>query len=197
MAMTAETRAPGRPRSEDADRAILDATIDSLVTDGFSGTTMAGIARAAGVSTATLYRRWSCLTEVVVAALARLRSTMEPPDTGSLDGDLRELARMLVQRLTRTRETALLSALIDQTRRDPDLALAISTSVFGPTRQAIGDMFRRGVVRGEVDPDVDVDLAIDLVLAPMYLRGLATGRRYRPADADRLAALVLRAVART
>lgn len=192
--MEVETRAPGRPRSEEAERAILDATMASLADAGFSGTTMAGIARDAGVSTATIYRRWSSLSEVVIAALTRQRAELVFPDTGSLADDLRLLTRQMVHQLTNTPEVAVLTALIDQARRDPDLAAAVAEAVIAPAREAVGAMFRRGIERGEVDPDVDIDLAIDVMTAPLYLRSLTTQRRLRPADADKLAALLLRAV---
>ena len=166
----------------------------SLADVGFGGTTMAGIARDAGVSSATLYRRWSNLHEVVVAALARQRAVLRYPDTGSLAEDLRQLARQVTRQLTRTPELAVLAALVDETRRHPELAAAVADTVIAPARDAVAAIFRRGIDRGEVDPDVDVELAVDLMTAPLYVRGLTTGRRPRPVDADRLAALVLRAV---
>src|SRR2546423_12019168 len=68
---TTTTDAPriGRPRSAEADAAITQATIDLLATAGYANLTMSGVAARAGVSTATLYRRWRSKLELVVDAL--------------------------------------------------------------------------------------------------------------------------------
>src|SRR5207302_72649 len=62
---------PGRPRSPEADRAIRDATVELLTRDGYANLTMSGVAAAAGVSTATLYRRWRSKLELLVRAALR------------------------------------------------------------------------------------------------------------------------------
>ena len=59
----------GRPRSTAADLAIMRATIQILVEDGYDGLTMAGVAQRAGVSTATLYRRYESKVDLVVGCI--------------------------------------------------------------------------------------------------------------------------------
>src|ERR671910_2923677 len=53
-----QTRPPGRPRSERAHHAILQAANELLESDGFAAVTMEAIAERAGVSKATIYRWW-------------------------------------------------------------------------------------------------------------------------------------------
>jgi hypothetical protein len=48
----------GRPRSERAHRAILEAALDLPAEHGMSGLTMEGVAARAGIGKRTLYRRW-------------------------------------------------------------------------------------------------------------------------------------------
>ena len=59
----------GRPRSQAADDAILRAALDLLREHGYGGLTMASIIERAGVSSATLYRRWATKQDLVLAAL--------------------------------------------------------------------------------------------------------------------------------
>ncbi|WP_284748614.1 TetR/AcrR family transcriptional regulator [Amycolatopsis sp. RTGN1] len=72
MAPTPEEAAPrpgGRPRDAALDEAIILATRDRLVRDGYSLMTIGDIATDAKVSRPTLYRRWSTKFELVVDAL--------------------------------------------------------------------------------------------------------------------------------
>src|ERR1700754_3334654 len=62
-------RPGGRPRDAALDEAIILATRDRLVRDGYSGMTIGDIAADAKVSRPTLYRRWSTKFELVVDAL--------------------------------------------------------------------------------------------------------------------------------
>src|ERR1700731_2543345 len=49
----------GRPRSQEADRAILTATVDLLASRGLAAMSIEEVAARAGVGKATIYRRWS------------------------------------------------------------------------------------------------------------------------------------------
>ncbi|MEU8636387.1 TetR/AcrR family transcriptional regulator [Amycolatopsis sp. NPDC048633] len=62
-------RPGGRPRDAGLDEAIILATRDRLVRDGYSLMTIGDIASDAKVSRPTLYRRWSTKFELVVDAL--------------------------------------------------------------------------------------------------------------------------------
>ena len=66
------TQAAGRPRSEEAHQAILDATLELLVEVGFSALTVEGVASRAGVGKATIYRRWASKLPLVVEAFGQL-----------------------------------------------------------------------------------------------------------------------------
>jgi AcrR family transcriptional regulator len=61
--------AGGRPRDAALDEAIILATRDRLVRDGYSRMTIGDIAADAGVSRPTLYRRWETKFDLVVDAL--------------------------------------------------------------------------------------------------------------------------------
>jgi AcrR family transcriptional regulator len=63
------TRAPGRPRSEEARLAILGAAVALVGEGGSALATMDAIARRAGVSKQTVYRWWSSPAEIMMEAL--------------------------------------------------------------------------------------------------------------------------------
>jgi len=60
---------PGRPRSEDARVAVLQAVDDLLVDVGYAAMTMKGIAERAGVGRQTVYRWWSTKAEILLEAV--------------------------------------------------------------------------------------------------------------------------------
>ena len=90
------TRRAGRPRSEQAENAILDAALDTLVEDGYAGMSIERIVAKAGVGKATIYRRWSGKAEILVEALRQHACFDVPlPDTGDLRADLLTILRAI------------------------------------------------------------------------------------------------------
>ncbi|MCH9020821.1 MAG: helix-turn-helix transcriptional regulator, partial [Proteobacteria bacterium] len=77
----------GRPRDPEADRAILQATIELLAEIGFSAMSIEGVAARSGVAKTTIYRRFDSKLELVLNAMNRSLAIDEIPDTGSLRGD--------------------------------------------------------------------------------------------------------------
>src|SRR5947209_19907530 len=91
------TQAPlrGRPRSEKARLAILEAAAELLLARGLSAVSMDTVAERAGVSKATIYRWWPTKETLALDALYNEWAAVRPParDTGSLPGDLLSLPR--------------------------------------------------------------------------------------------------------
>ena len=86
----------GRPRSEEAHQAILDATLELLAETGYSALTVEGVAQRAGVGKATIYRRWASKLPLVVEAFRQLPG-LEEVDTGNLVDDLQQMLRSYLQ----------------------------------------------------------------------------------------------------
>jgi len=172
-------RRPGRPRDADADDAILSATLDLVGRHGVRGTTIAAIARQAGVGKATIYRRWPTKTELVLAALATLTVRPPVPDTGTVQGDLHAYQRFTLRLMTGPRGDvlpSLLSAAFEQ----PELRTAWGQYLVS-RRALLREILQRGVDRGELRDDLDVDLALDLFSGPLVYRDLIAGL---PVDVD-------------
>ncbi len=69
MGIDVGVRGPGRPRSVEADQAILGAAVELLLERGVGQVSVEQVARRAGVTRATVYRRFSDLTALLVAAV--------------------------------------------------------------------------------------------------------------------------------
>lgn len=182
----------GRPRSPAADAAIRDATLDLLRTEGYANLTMAGVAATAGVSTATLYRRWHSKLDLVVHVLQALAEDWPVPDTGSLEGDCRALLDMLAARLSST--GPIMRGLVSEFTHNQELADAMRRHLILPRRAAMVAVLDRAARRGELRPGVDYDLVFDILAGALYYRFAVLGRPATEAVVDDLTDLVLRAV---
>ncbi len=84
--------ARGRPRDPETDRAILRSTLAVLKDRGYAGMSIERVASGAGVSKASIYRRYASKEEAVAAALHSLRDELgPPPDTGSARASIIEM----------------------------------------------------------------------------------------------------------
>lgn len=185
---------PGRPRSAEADAAIRDATIELLADAGYANVTMSGVAATAGVSTATLYRRWRSKVDLVVDVLSVRAEENPVPDTGSLRGDCRAWLRQMVDGMRETTAGPLMAGLVGELGRNPELADALRTALIGPRRAAFVAMLERGERRGELRKGLDHEVVVDMLSAPIYHRVLVTGAPISRGFADKVVDLVLEAV---
>jgi AcrR family transcriptional regulator len=92
----------GRPRSEQARRAVLHAADDLLVEVGYAAMTLKGLAERAGVGRQTIYRWWATKAEVLLEACREdFAQELVLPSTGEpvrlLTAYLRELGRFLTE----------------------------------------------------------------------------------------------------
>lgn len=169
------TPSAGRPRSEEAHQAILNATLELLVEVGFSALTVEGVASRAGVGKATIYRRWPSKLPLVVEAFGQLPG-FEDADTGDLAGDLKKMLRGYLDAFNSTPLSAVLPSLAGERTHNPELS-----QLFGPVskdrRRPLVKAFERAVARGEVAADLDLDLAADLVVGPIAVALFFKGGR--------------------
>lgn len=124
--------------------------IDLVSEVGYEKTTIEAVARRAGASKATIYRRWRGKRDLVVAAVsAHQGGELAPVDTGALRGDLLILARRLVDTLTSSHGSLIL-ALLKEAATDPDLCELIERGA-GQTGARLPDaVLRRAIGRGEL-----------------------------------------------
>jgi AcrR family transcriptional regulator len=163
---------PGRPRSEKARNAILDAAVDLLLTRELAAVSMDALADRAGVSKATIYRWWATKETLALDALYHEWATAGelPPATGSLRNDLYALLGPWVDEIKSRPYDAVIATLFAKTRTDPQFAQDYLERLVEPRRARARVVFIRAHERGEIAEGVDIEVAIDLIYGPLYLR---------------------------
>jgi AcrR family transcriptional regulator len=167
----------GRPRNAATEKAILAASYDLLLENGFGNVTVEKIAERAKVSKATIYKWWPNKAAVVMDGfLSAAMSRLPVPDTGSVMDDIIIQARNLASFLT-SREGKIITELIAEGQFDLKLAEEYRLRYFNPRRLDSRRILERGVQRGELKKDLDLELCIDLIYGPLFYRLLVTGEK--------------------
>ncbi len=181
--MQSRSSAPrtGRPRSVEADEAILAATRAALVDLGWSGLTLGDVATRAGVAKTTLYRRWAGKNELVVDAVAALFDELELPDRGTLAADIEGVVLQFAAILARPEARSGLLAVLAESTRDDALRERIRTSVVDRQKRLVLEGRARAQARGELPPESDpstadrtVNLIFDMVAGAVVHRTLVS-----------------------
>lgn len=176
----------GRPINAELTPAIVDAVLSLLAEQGYAQLTTAAVAKRAGVSTATLYRRWPSKRDLLLAAAGQIAEEESADvDSGTLEDDLRSLfshkRAVLAGRIGAT-----LVALAGESAHDPELGAIVRASVFDPTRDHLERIFERAQVRGEqatvADPAAAAHLVVGAVLARIAFSDVGDGRLLPESD---------------
>ena len=198
--MTATRGTAGRPRDPELDRRIAEAALDLFADAGWAGFAMEAVARRAGVGKATVYLRWSSkealLTDAVMLLLARVADV----DTGTLRGDLAELAAQMLDLYAGRTSRAALRLNVEAS------AIPGVAEHYGDIRRssvlAARAIVRRGIARGELPADTPVTLLLDTLAGGAMMHALTTPPEKVPdltrattAYAERLVGFLMRAVA--
>lgn len=164
----------GRPRSETAHAAVLDATAELLVTVGLDDVSMDTIAARAGVSKATIYKWWPTKLAVALEAFgARMAHAVTIPDTGNARTDFtQELDTVMTY--YQSPEGKAFATLLAQSQINPDARDTFRSQFLDERRSVVKEIWQRGVERGELRADIDPDTAMDLIYGPAIFR-LLTG----------------------
>lgn len=201
----------GRPPSERSRAAILAATLELLAERGSAGTTIDAVAALACASKATVYRHFVSKEELVVAAVGGVRAAGGPGPDPNEDARAQLVATLMQMNMAlhEAPGAQLLPRLVSDAVDNPRLAEVWRARVVEPRREAVADILRQAVDRGELAASVELDLAVDLLMAPLFYRRLlplpvegddyprrvvdvvwaglrtASGTSARPADAHR------------
>lgn len=187
---SAPTTRMGRPRSERARLAILEAAADLLIEGGLAAATIESIAARAGVSKVTIYKWWPTRGAVAIDAyFHRYRQTITFEDTGDVGRDLTTHIRLLIEAF-RGRAGAVMAELIGQAQSDPNLAETLRSRWLKPRRDATAAVLQRSIDRAQIRPGIDIAAVMDQLYAPLYYR---LTMQHQPLD-DELAETLVRTV---
>jgi len=161
----------GRPRSEKARGAILEAAAELLLERGLTAASMDAVAARAAVSKATIYRWWPTKETLALDVLHHELAGVPPArDTGSLRGDLLSFARPWARLASRRPYGRVIAALLIEAQTDPAFGREYRARFLQPRRDLARAIFRRAIERGEIPADTNIEVALDLIYGPIYHR---------------------------
>ncbi|MEO3888972.1 TetR/AcrR family transcriptional regulator [Nonomuraea sp. B5E05] len=164
----AVARPAGRPRSEKAEKAIIEATLDLLGEGmGVSELSIEAIATRAGVGKTTIYRRWSNKEDLVVDALATLKAPLPELGGTSVRDDLISLLDAMRREAGQPRSRCVMNIAMSEADRYPQLMERFVKRAITPRREAMRAVIERGIASGELNPDLDVDMGMALLSGTM------------------------------
>ena len=170
------------PREEE----LLAATLEVLRETGYDNLTVDKVVARAHASKTTVYRRWPSKAELVCAAFAhQVRGTATLPDTGSLRGDLLQLAEIIARDAGLYAST--MAGILAASSRTPQLRKLLADDLYRDRRNQVHGVLRRAVDRGEIVPEVISEDIWDVLPGYISFRMLQHGR---PVTAGTLRALV-------
>jgi AcrR family transcriptional regulator len=176
-----------RPRVADERKAeILDAAVRVLTEVGYDRLTMDLVATEAHASKATLYRHWSTKAELVVDAISRAKGLpQEPPDTGSLRGDL--TTTWCGHHDSKTSlPVSVMSGLMTAMHADEELATVFRERFLEPRWSAWLQVAERARDRGEIAEGVDLDFVLALLPALCSYFSVVRGHHLDQSFVERL-----------
>ena len=191
----AEHRRPGRPRSEQADRAIIEAALDLFAEHGVEGLCMEDVAARAGVGKATIYRRWPGKEDLLLDALTALKTPLPEPRGESARDDLVALLAAMAADYADPRRARQFALLLGEGAKFPRLLSRYTGTVLEPRREVIRSVLRRGVAAGELRPDTDVEVALYMLTGAVVARGKHDPQAVSADYAERVVDELLRGLA--
>ena len=155
---------------------LLSVTLELLRQHGYDRLTVEAVATHAKASKATMYRRWPSKADLVLAAVTEgTRSSVLPPHTGSLRGDLLEFGCAVSRQSCEHAST--MRAVLNEMSHHPALRAAMQEEFVHQRKQAIDTIFAEAVERGEIDADAVSDDIYDLLPGYLVFRSVVSGRR--------------------
>jgi AcrR family transcriptional regulator len=160
--------ARGRPRDSRLDAAILAVAERQLRETGFTGMSLASVAREAETTVPSLRRRYRDKSTLAAAVVDSIR--VEAPREGS--GPPRDRALAVLENfgrnLERLHSMALLGTLLAEEHRTPELLTRFRSRLVRPRRRLLAEALEAGVRAEELASSTDTDVAVNMLIGSFY-----------------------------
>jgi AcrR family transcriptional regulator len=187
------SRGAGRPRDRRAHQAILRATSELALERGFTGLTIEGVARRAGVAKTTIYRWWKTKAQLVLEACFQV----DAPPRSTPEDDLSSELHALVGRTLRAQTTPLaaqvLPGLVAELNGDAKLRESVREHLRTGHEHA-REALAQAAERGELASAEDSDLLGDALAGMLFWRNFVTGEGCDAELVERMVAFLGRAL---
>jgi len=188
--------ARGRPRDPRTHDAIMAATRRLLTRDGYDQVSIDAIAKEAGVSRPTVYRRWPSKAHVVFGAAFGEPGDRMPYSAGGIEAEIREFVRGTVEFWAEPVVQAAALGILADRARDPELHIRTQQLLDEQTRAAFTALARRGIDEGALRADLEIGTLYELLIGTAFF-AVQVQRRTDTADlVEELCSLVLRGAVR-
>jgi AcrR family transcriptional regulator len=161
----------GRPRDPRVDDAIRRATLELLVEDGYQATTIQAIARRAGVSAPSVYRRWSSKAELIEEAVFPTGLLAPQPITGDVITDLAPYCLQILSYLADPAIRSAIPGLLVEYQNHPQMWRQSMERSFFPMRRS----FDAYLAQSGRTPVVSSEALFDVMLGALFTRALNEG----------------------
>jgi AcrR family transcriptional regulator len=170
-------RRPGRPRSERAERAIIEAALSVFAESGTEGLCIEKVAARAGVGKATIYRRWPGKEDLLLDAIGTLQAPLPEPVGQSAREDLVMVLSAMREAVADPRRAREFALLLGEGAKYPRLMARYVETMLEPRREVIRSVLRRGAATRELRAGTDIEAALYMLTGAVLARG-----KYDPAS---------------
>lgn len=132
------------------DARIIDAAADCVIAFGVDRVTLAEIARRAGVSRPTVYRRWPD-TQAILAALLTTRITNSLNEVTVSGADRDAIVKRMVGMAARLRDDEVIMSVLSSA---PDLAMVYIAQRMGTSQQILLEVLAGALATAQADGSV-------------------------------------------
>jgi AcrR family transcriptional regulator len=175
--MTVAERRPGRPRDESVSESITEAVLGLLAELGLRGMSMDAVATRAGVSKASIYRRWDSKEDLVIDVIGGLVIAADATSTGEIRSDLLQVLGRFGAFISELKAGSIFARLAGEVQAGSELGKHYAEAVILPRRAVIAGLITAAKERGELRQDLDVELAVDMLVGPVIIRNLMAAIR--------------------
>jgi AcrR family transcriptional regulator len=163
-------RTAGRPRNEATRRLILRTALELLQHETLQAITIEAIAKAAGVSKATIYRWWTSKAAIVIEAFIEHHIVRTPMRQDVPPGEaIAEHMRHLVEQYSGW-PGHIVAQIIGEAQSDPSIGREFRERFHYGRRAVVREAMEQWRRSGDIDNDTDIEALMDVLYAPIYMR---------------------------